>query len=42
LPTIVILDRSGKISYRTDGFLPDGFQENLTTAIQAAMTPPKP
>jgi thiol-disulfide isomerase/thioredoxin len=42
LPTVVILDRSGKIAYRTNGFLPEGFQENLTTAIQTAMTSVNP
>jgi len=42
LPTVVILDRAGKISYRADGFMPDGFSEALTSAIQAAMGPAKP
>jgi thiol-disulfide isomerase/thioredoxin len=42
LPTVVILDREGKIAYRVDGFLPDGFQENLTAAIQAVLTTEKP
>ena len=42
LPTVVILDRTGKISYRVDGFVPDGFQENLTTAIQSALAPANP
>jgi thiol-disulfide isomerase/thioredoxin len=42
LPTVVILDRAGKISYRADGFMPDGFPETLTAAIQAAMGPAKP
>ncbi len=42
LPTVVIIDRAGKISYRADGFMPDGFPETLTAAIQAAMGPAKP
>jgi thiol-disulfide isomerase/thioredoxin len=42
LPTIVILNGDGKIAYRTDGFMPDGFEETLTTAIQRAMAAPKP
>jgi thiol-disulfide isomerase/thioredoxin len=42
LPTVVILDRLGKITYRVDGFMPDGFQENLTNAIQAALAGAKP
>jgi thiol-disulfide isomerase/thioredoxin len=41
LPTVVILDSEGKISYRVDGFLPEGFQEGLTTAIQSALSAPK-
>jgi thiol-disulfide isomerase/thioredoxin len=36
LPTVMVLDRSGKITYRINGFPPEGFTENLTTAIQAA------
>jgi thiol-disulfide isomerase/thioredoxin len=39
LPTVVILDRAGKITYRADGFLPEGFQETLTAAIQSALAP---
>jgi hypothetical protein len=42
LPTVAIVDPAGKISYRADGFMPDGFSEALTAAIQAAMVPPKP
>jgi thiol-disulfide isomerase/thioredoxin len=42
LPTVVIIDRAGKISYRADGFMPDGFPETLTAAIQATMGPAKP
>jgi thiol-disulfide isomerase/thioredoxin len=42
LPTVVILDRGGKITYRVDGFMPDGFQENLTNAIQTALAGEKP
>ncbi|HEY0704829.1 MAG TPA: redoxin family protein [Candidatus Acidoferrales bacterium] len=42
LPTVVILDRSGKITYRADGFMPEGFPEALTTAIQSALAPANP
>jgi thiol-disulfide isomerase/thioredoxin len=42
LPTVVILDRAGRITYRADGFMPDGFQETLTTAIQSALAPATP
>ncbi|MGA7917569.1 MAG: redoxin family protein [Candidatus Acidiferrales bacterium] len=36
LPTVMVLDRAGKIIYRIDGFPPDGFTENLNNAIQSA------
>ncbi|MGA8144614.1 MAG: thioredoxin domain-containing protein [Candidatus Acidiferrales bacterium] len=39
LPTVLIIDRKGKIVYRVGGFSPETFSEELTTAIQAAMTP---
>lgn len=37
LPTVLIVDRSGKITYRINGYPPEGFSENLTNAIQAAV-----
>ena len=37
LPTVLILDRAGKITYRVNGYPPEGFAENLTNAIQAAV-----
>jgi len=37
LPTVLIVDRSGKITYRINGYPPEGFAENLTNAIQAAV-----
>jgi thiol-disulfide isomerase/thioredoxin len=36
LPTVMVLDRNGKIIYRINGFPPEGFTENLNTAIQSA------
>lgn len=42
LPTVVILDHTGKITYRMDGFMPTGFEEDLTNAIQTASTGAKP
>jgi thiol-disulfide isomerase/thioredoxin len=39
LPTVVILDRTGKISYRVNGYSPEGFSESVITAIQAALVP---
>ena len=41
LPTVLIIDHKGKIVYRVGGFAPDTFSEELTTAIQSAMTPGK-
>jgi thiol-disulfide isomerase/thioredoxin len=38
LPTVVVLDRTGKIVYRINGFPPEGFKENITTAIQGALS----
>jgi thiol-disulfide isomerase/thioredoxin len=40
LPTVLILDRAGKITYRVNGYSRDGFAENLTNAIQAAIGSP--
>jgi thiol-disulfide isomerase/thioredoxin len=37
LPTVLILDRNGKIAYRVNGFTPNGFSETLLAAIQAAL-----
>jgi len=39
LPTVVILDLSGKISYRIEGFSPEDFSAPFVTAIQSALTP---
>jgi thiol-disulfide isomerase/thioredoxin len=39
LPTVVILDRTGKISYRVNGYSPDGFSESVVAAIQSALGP---
>ncbi|MGA7222505.1 MAG: TlpA disulfide reductase family protein [Candidatus Acidiferrales bacterium] len=36
LPTVMVFDRAGKITYRINGFPPEGFTENLNTAIQSA------
>ncbi|HEY7826453.1 MAG TPA: thioredoxin domain-containing protein, partial [Candidatus Acidoferrales bacterium] len=37
LPTLMVLDRSGTISYRADGLDPDTFPASLITAIQNAL-----
>jgi thiol-disulfide isomerase/thioredoxin len=37
LPTVIILDRNGRISYRVNGYTPDGFSESVVAGIQAAL-----
>ncbi len=39
-PTVMVIDRSGKIAYRSDGFEPDGFETNLAAAIRRALAQP--
>jgi thiol-disulfide isomerase/thioredoxin len=36
IPTIIVLDRAGKIAYRTQGFAPDNFADALVGAISKA------
>lgn len=38
-PTVVIIDRSGKIVYRAEGYDEEGFQKSLVSAIHQALTP---
>jgi thiol-disulfide isomerase/thioredoxin len=39
-PTVVIIDRAGKIAYRTEGYGDeDAFQQSLTAAIHQALAP---
>ena len=40
-PTVVILDPSGKIAYRTDGFDPDGVEAELSNAVRHALAAQK-
>ena len=40
IPTVMVLDRDGKIVYRGQGFAPDGFAEALTAAIEKAKQAP--
>jgi thioredoxin-related protein len=35
LPTVIVLDATGKVTYRVNGFPPEGFTEALNTAIQS-------
>lgn len=39
-PTTVILDRTGKIAFRVDGFDPEGFEKSLIDAIERTAKPP--
>jgi thiol-disulfide isomerase/thioredoxin len=36
-PTVMVIDRMGKISYRSDGFEPDTFEANLAAAVRRAL-----
>ena len=36
IPTILVLDKAGKIAYRTQGFAPDGFPDLAAAAITKA------
>jgi len=38
-PTVVIIDRAGKIVYRAEGYGEDSFQQSLTAAIHQALEP---
>jgi thiol-disulfide isomerase/thioredoxin len=41
LPTVMLLNRSGRIVYHTVGYVPEKFASSLTTSIQNALTSPK-
>lgn len=36
-PTVVVIDRGGKIAYRSEGFGPDTFEQELRTAVRRAL-----
>jgi thiol-disulfide isomerase/thioredoxin len=38
-PTVVIIDGDGKIAYRSEGFGPDTFEQELAAAVRRAITP---
>ena len=40
-PTTVILDRAGKVAYRSDGFDPDDIEKVLTDAVTRVAHPPE-
>jgi thiol-disulfide isomerase/thioredoxin len=36
-PTVMVLDRAGKIAYRSDGFEPESFEPSLAAAVRRAV-----
>jgi thiol-disulfide isomerase/thioredoxin len=42
IPTVLVLDKAGKIAYRTQGFAPDGFADLAAAAINKASTATAP
>jgi len=39
-PTVIVIDRAGKIAYRTNGFDPDTFESNVAAAIRRVLAQP--
>jgi thiol-disulfide isomerase/thioredoxin len=42
IPTVLVLDKAGKIAYRMQGFAPDGFSDLAAEAIAKASAAPAP
>ena len=42
IPTVLVLDKAGKIAYRMQGFAPDGFADLAAAAITKASASPSP
>lgn len=40
-PTVVVIDRAGKIAYRIEGYGEDTFEQGLTEAVRQALAPPE-
>ncbi len=40
LPTVIVLDRGGKIAYRANGYQSEEFEERLTTAVENTLHHP--
>jgi thiol-disulfide isomerase/thioredoxin len=38
-PTVMVIDRLGKIAYRSEGFGPDTFEQELAAAVRRVMSP---
>jgi thiol-disulfide isomerase/thioredoxin len=41
-PTVIVLNREGKIAYRSDGFEPDTIEQELAAAVHRALVSPPP
>src|SRR5437016_1141827 len=41
-PTVMVIDRMGKIAFRSEGFESDGFEPKLAAAVRRALAPPSP
>jgi len=41
-PTVMVIDRAGRIAYRSNGFEPDTFEPHLEAAVRRALAPPSP
>ena len=40
-PTVIVIDRQGKIAFRSDGFQPDTFERNLSSAVHRTVDQPE-
>ena len=38
-PTVIVIDRAGKVAYRSEGFGEESFEQDLTAAVRRALTP---
>ncbi len=41
-PTVLVIDRTGRIAFRSDGFDPDSFEPDLTAAVRRVLAVPSP
>ena len=41
-PTVLVIDRTGRIAFRSDGFDPDSFESDLTAAVRRTVALPLP
>jgi thiol-disulfide isomerase/thioredoxin len=40
-PTVIVIDRDGKVAFRSNGFSPDTFEQELLAAVKRALVPPQ-